>query len=217
MRKTMLFFASLGLIALVLGAAMFSTNSSAQLKPEGRSGSAKREMLVVRGSRGCATDHNPEKIAASEVDFSAKLAALRGMSASANGNGKGKPPKPSPTPTPNPTGATINVYFHVINQGTSAANGNISDQMINAQIAVLNDAYADFNFNFNLVSTDRTTNATWYNGCYGSSEGPMKSALRQGSADDLNIYSCNPSNGILGYATFPSSYKPTRTRRRGSS
>jgi hypothetical protein len=34
----------------------------------------------------------------------------------------------------------------------------------------------------------------------------MKNALRQGTADDLNIYSCNPSNGILGYATFPSSY-----------
>jgi len=34
----------------------------------------------------------------------------------------------------------------------------------------------------------------------------MKNALHQGSADDLNIYTCNPSNGILGYATFPSSY-----------
>jgi hypothetical protein len=34
----------------------------------------------------------------------------------------------------------------------------------------------------------------------------MKNALRKGTADDLNIYSCNPSNGILGYATFPSSY-----------
>jgi hypothetical protein len=57
-----------------------------------------------------------------------------------------------------------------------------------------------------LEQTTRTTNANWYNGCYGSYESDMKNALRQGTADDLNIYSCNPSNGILGYATFPSSY-----------
>ena len=34
----------------------------------------------------------------------------------------------------------------------------------------------------------------------------MKQALHQGSASTLNIYSCNPSDGILGFATFPSSY-----------
>ena len=34
----------------------------------------------------------------------------------------------------------------------------------------------------------------------------MKPSLREGGAQTLNIYSCRPSNGILGYATFPSSY-----------
>lgn len=103
------------------------------------------------------------------------------------------------------TGGTINVYFHVI---TSGSTGNISDKMIADQIAVLNAAYAPWGWQFNLVATDRTDNTTWYNGCYGSSsiESAFKTALRQGSADDLNLYSCNPSNGILGYATFPSSY-----------
>jgi hypothetical protein len=104
------------------------------------------------------------------------------------------------------TGGTINVYFHVINNGTGAANGNVSAQMITDQISVLNAAFASTGWSFNLVSTDRTTNASWYANCYGSAEGAMKAALRKGTADDLNLYSCNPSGGILGYATFPSDY-----------
>ena len=104
------------------------------------------------------------------------------------------------------SGGVINVYFHVVNNGTGLANGDISAAMINDQITVLNDAFGSSGWTFNLVSTDRTTNATWYANCYGSAETTMKTALHQGTADDLNIYTCNPSGGILGYATFPSSY-----------
>lgn len=64
----------------------------------------------------------------------------------------------------------------------------------------------------NLVSVDRTTNSTWFNGCYGTSETAMKNALHQGTADDLNVYTCNPNSGILGYATFPSSYNSAPLR-----
>ncbi len=92
------------------------------------------------------------------------------------------------------------------------SNGDISTTLINNQMNVLNAAYGGWGWQFNLVSVDRTTNATWYNGCYGSSESAMKSALRQGTADDLNIYTCNPSGGILGYATFPSSYAGAKSK-----
>lgn len=147
--------------------------------------------VVVRGNRFCASESDPEKIAAMEEDFAARLADNA---------------KPGGGGNTDVTGGVINVYFHVINKGSGISNGDISTSMINSQMSVLNAAYGGWGWQFNLVSVDRTTNATWYNGCYGSSESAMKSALRQGSADDLNIYTCNPSSGILGYATFPSSY-----------
>ncbi|HUQ05736.1 MAG TPA: zinc metalloprotease, partial [Kofleriaceae bacterium] len=104
------------------------------------------------------------------------------------------------------TGGTIPVYWHVINNGSSTAQGNIPDTQIANQISVLNSAYASTGWQFQLVSTDRTTNASWYACSGGTCETQMKNALRQGSADDLNIYSNNMGGGLLGWATFPSSY-----------
>jgi hypothetical protein len=79
--------------------------------------------------------------------------------------------------------------------------------MINDQIAVLNAAYAGTSFSFQLVATDRTTNATWYTAGPGSgAESAMKSALHKGTADDLNLYTNNPGGGLLGWATFPWEY-----------
>lgn len=105
------------------------------------------------------------------------------------------------------TGGVIPVYFHVINNGSGIANGDIPDSMIDTQIAVLNDAYAPWGYSFQLVSTDRTTNSAWYTAGPGSSaETQMKNALRMGTAEDLNIYSNNMGGGLLGWATFPWSY-----------
>jgi hypothetical protein len=102
---------------------------------------------------------------------------------------------------------TIPVYWHVINKGTGIANGDIPQTQIDDSIAVLNAAYANTPFRFALAGVDRTTNSTWYTaGPSTAAEAAMKSALRKGSADDLNIYSNNPGGGYLGWATFPSWY-----------
>jgi hypothetical protein len=110
------------------------------------------------------------------------------------------------------TGGVIPVYFHVINQGLSLADGNVSDNQINAQINHLNATFSSTGWSFALTGITRTTNPTWFTDCEGNSEAAMKGTLRQGSADDFNIYSCNPGDGLLGRATFPSSYTSQPSR-----
>lgn len=224
MKKLSVYLAAAGFV--VIGALLLVVSQSASAEPEAKATGYKTvpvygvDKTVSYIKRACGTKHDPEMIARAETDFAARLARIRGNSADARGGNKGKPPKPSPspspsqTPTPEPTpqNVTIDVYWHVINQGSGASNGNIPDSMIGDQIAVLNAAYSGTGFSFRLAGTTRTTNSTWYTGCYGSSEMPMKSALHQGTAQDLNIYSCRPGNGILGYAYFPSDYNSNPAR-----
>jgi hypothetical protein len=118
--------------------------------------------------------------------------------------GKPKPPGGGGGSTPTPT--AIDVYFHVIRSSSGA--GDISSDEINSQIAVLNAAYSDTVFSFSLAGTTTySDNDSWYTSTGGSSESAMKSALRAGSAKDLNIYANNMGGGLLGWATFPSSYR----------
>lgn len=106
---------------------------------------------------------------------------------------------------------TIPVAVHVIRDAAGA--GDLTDQRIADQIKVLNDAYAGstggakMGMKFVLASTERVNNAQWFTVTPDSSvERDMKSTLRTGGADTLNMYFANIGQGLLGWATFPSDY-----------
>ncbi|MBO4207634.1 zinc metalloprotease [Micromonospora echinofusca] len=105
---------------------------------------------------------------------------------------------------------TIPVIVHVIQRDSTRAGGNIPDSMITSQINVLNQAYsgatggAPTAFAFQLQSINRVTNPAWYPIVYGSTaERSMKTSLRQGGKNVLNMYLGELSDDLLGWATFP--------------
>ncbi|HUR14352.1 MAG TPA: zinc metalloprotease [Mycobacteriales bacterium] len=102
------------------------------------------------------------------------------------------------------TGGVVNTYVHIIanSSGYSSAAGKVATQM-----SVLNAAYDDWGWTFQVASTDTTANNAWYTaGPNTTAETQMKNTLRQGTADDLNIYFNHMGGGLLGWATFPADY-----------
>lgn len=104
------------------------------------------------------------------------------------------------------TSVSIPVAWHVVYRTRRGQQeGNIPDQWINDQIDVLNNAFSGTGFSFFLASVDRTNSKKWYTGCY-NQDNKMKQALNIDPANNLNIYTCRPSGGILGYAYLPATF-----------
>ena len=100
---------------------------------------------------------------------------------------------------------TVKVHFHIITP--NGIDGVVTETQIQNQMSVMNAAFVNTPFKFNLTSVTTTVNRNWYTLSPGSkAERDMKTALRRGTAEDLNIYSASPGRGLLGWATFPSSY-----------
>jgi hypothetical protein len=95
---------------------------------------------------------------------------------------------------------SIPIAFHVIYASTS--NGYVSSTAVNAQVDVLNDAFAPYGLSFTLSSLDYTQNSSWFNN---DNESQYKAQLAISPSTTLNIYTTSAS-GYLGYAYFPNSY-----------
>ena len=105
-----------------------------------------------------------------------------------------------------PSGAMVRipVYWHIVTlpNGTGDVSGRVDEQM-----AVLNAAYAASGFLFELENVRVVVNTTWFFSTIGSvEEQQMKSALRQGGPEALNIYTTN-GDVYLGWATPAFYYK----------
>jgi hypothetical protein len=101
------------------------------------------------------------------------------------------------------TSGTVPVWVHRIH-ASNGTGGAVTNTQVNQQIAILNDAFGGFNFQ--LAGITDTNNSTWYTCTGGSCETQMKNALRVGGPETLNLYTNNMGQGLLGWATFPSSY-----------
>ncbi|MEV1333647.1 zinc metalloprotease [Micromonospora costi] len=154
----------------------------------------------ARIKAGAAAKHEPNELTAAQVkEREADLtAALRERANRRTG-------AVAPLAT-----VTIPVVVHVIQENTTRAGGNIPDSMITNQITVLNQAYSGATggaataFAFQLTKINRVTNPAWYPIVEGSSaERSMKTSLREGGKNTLNIYLGELSDDLLGWATFP--------------
>ncbi|OKK19792.1 metalloprotease [Streptomyces sp. CB00455] len=178
-----------------------SSGAPAEACAEQATGQANARIAVGTGEHSASADPNEvsaAQVKAMDADLKKKLAQagpqqLDGMRADAA------------------AATSIPVYVHVITSGTA---GKLTASQINSQISVLNAAYGgqgtgnvNSGFQFTLAGTDYTDNASWYNVSDGTTaEKNMKNALRKGGKNALNLYTANLGGGLLGWATFPSSY-----------
>ncbi|KAI9466723.1 Metalloprotease [Lactarius psammicola] len=149
------------------------------------------DLLNPSNTRRCGTTISEEKIIAAEKDFEASKVSL--------------------PPAERGTGfVTIPVHFHVISEDETPKGGNLPDDLISAQMDVLNDDFAYSGLSFELVDVTRTVDADWFNNASPDTtqQDDMKQTLRMGGAADLNLYSVGFNNSHhLGYATFPFDYR----------
>ncbi|KAF9644652.1 zincin [Thelephora ganbajun] len=95
---------------------------------------------------------------------------------------------------------------------TPTRSPEVTDFQIQAQIDALNQDYNGTVLGFELENVTRTSNAARFNnvGPGSTEQTAMKSALREGTASTLNVYTAGftsgDSQGLLDYATSPADY-----------
>jgi len=95
----------------------------------------------------------------------------------------------------------VPIRLHAIHQGQ---RGYLPDRQIKAQVGMLNRIYAPSSLEFRIEDIDLHENDFWFTAERGThAEIEMKTELGKDTARCLNLYTCEPGDGLLGYATFP--------------
>ena len=199
--------------ALVAGAGMLAMTlatagtASAQATPAWENANANASFKRCATPKPTKAEKDAMKTAVERVRAANKPGKGKGGGGGGSGGGDG-----GGGDTVRPGGSVvIDTVFHVICD--DAGNGCNSDVQVNQQMAVINDSFSgrtggtDTPFRFNLTKITRTNNSVWHTAGQGSTaERQMKAALREGGPETLNIYSFAVGGGLLGWATFPTSY-----------
>ena len=194
-------FAGAGALAMTLSAG----TANAQATPAWENANPNAKFLQCGTKDATKLEKDAMKAAVERVRAANKPGKGKG---GGGGGGSGE----EPTDPTRPAGSvTIDTVFHVICDDNG--NGCNSDVQVNQQMAVINDSFSgrtggdDTPFRFNLTKITRTNNSAWHTAGQGSSaEQQMKASLREGGPETLNIYSFAVGGGLLGWATFPTSY-----------
>jgi hypothetical protein len=117
------------------------------------------------------------------------------------------------------TAKQIPVYFHVI-KPNYGRGGTVSNTQIREQMAVLNASFKSItasqgDFVFTYMGTNTTESNSFYSASHGTSaERQMKSSLRQGGANALNIYTNEPyvSNEAQAHRVCVPTFIPVLTQ-----
>ncbi|KAL0953454.1 hypothetical protein HGRIS_004687 [Hohenbuehelia grisea] len=121
-------------------------------------------------------------------------------------------------PGANWNAVVIPVSFHVVSADGTKANGNIPDLQIHAQIDAMNRAYKPARIYWRLIKITRTINRAWFDNVQAliitPEEQAMKSKLRNGGPETLNMYTVGFTNagGLLGFSTYPYNYSTNPIR-----
>lgn len=100
---------------------------------------------------------------------------------------------------------TIPVVFHVVTN--RRGKFDVSDARIRNQIDVLNQAYRGHGFSFRLQEIRRVRDNRFAKRCLNTrQERNFKRSHAVDPRGTLNIYSCRPAQGVLGYAWLPSDW-----------
>jgi len=159
------------------------------------------QAAFIESGRRCGSDLTVEEAEAIEATLAANPTYVQALEALTHGGSLDRK-RPGGQP-PTIDDRVIPVYLHVITDGEE---GKLSSQQITEQIGILTAAYS--RWTFVLAGVDETDNADWFTMGYGSqAEKDAKAALRLGGANALNIYTANLGDGLLGWSTFPTSYK----------
>ena len=106
------------------------------------------------------------------------------------------------------TPAQINLVVHVLSGPNG--EGNLSDEVLDNQLSVLNEAYRSSAFHFNLAAVRRYPASPYFaGGCFPTTESGirMKSEFAVDPAKVINVYFCELALPYLaGYGTLPNEF-----------